>query len=267
MLYLVSFLYVKTVSKEDKESNVNVSSEIHKQTLLYLCLCQPGCQNLSWINSEKVFLKRCIHLEEGIKPLGEEVDVMSDGSNDNIVNVERSVFILLNCCFCGTAVWYVTICQFSGALTWFRLLWLNVILTSVPEPNMEHVVIEGAARHYIRRLWGLIPSAGGKVDAGACCCVLWDVLSLIILQGGLKGASRRLILDPQVSSSLAWAVGYLSRRRAAYWIEAHMAPVSPVSQGAMEVIRGYDGTGAPRALWKTTRVRDSRSGIRMFGIL
>lgn len=41
-----------------------------------------------------------------------------------------------------------------------------------------------------------------------------------------------------------------------------MAPVSPVRQGAMEVIRGYNGTCAPRALWKTTRVRDSRSGMK-----
>lgn len=133
-------------------------------------------------------------------------------------------------------------------------------LNSVPEPNMEHVVIEGAARHYTRGRWGLILSAGSKVDAGPRCC--WDVLSLILLQRGLKGASRRLILDPQVAFSLARAGVDLSRRGGAFWTEAHVAPVSPVSQGAMEVIRGYDGAGAPRALWKTARARDSRSGVK-----
>lgn len=153
-------------------------------------------------------------------------------------------------------------CQSSGPLFRFRLLWFEVILNSVPEPNMEHVVIEGAARHHTGLKRGLILRAGCKVGAG----VMWNVLSLIILQRHLKGASRRLILDPQVSSSLSRAVVYLSCRRGAFWIEAHVAPVSPVSQGAMEVIRGYDGTWAPRALWKTARVRDSRSGWK-FGIL
>lgn len=74
---------------------------------------------------------------------------------------------------------------------------------------MEHVVIEGAARHYTRRMRGLIIDA----DAGACCWVVWDGLALIVLQRGLKGASRRLVLDPQVSFSLAGAVVSLCCRR------------------------------------------------------
>lgn len=44
-----------------------------------------------------------------------------------------------------------------------------------------------------------------------------------------------------------------------------MAPVSPVSQGAMEVIRGYNGARAPRALWKT-RVRESQPKTKFGGL-
>lgn len=93
---------------------------------------------------------------------------------------------------------------------------------------MEHVVIEGAAGHHTGLQRGLLLRAGA----------MREVLSLITLHRCLKGASRRLVLDPRVSSSLSRAVVYLSCRRGAFWMEAHMAPVSPVSQGAMEVIGG-----------------------------
>lgn len=41
----------------------------------------------------------------------------------------------------------------------------------------------------------------------------------------------------------------------------HVAPVSPVSEGAVEVIRGYNGACAPRALWKTTGVGTIRNEV------
>lgn len=72
----------------------------------------------------------------------------SDVLTDNTIWILVGLFcylVLLNLSQLGDLLPH---CQFSSSLFWFGPLWPKVILNSVPEPNMEHMVVEGAASQY-----------------------------------------------------------------------------------------------------------------------